>query len=828
MSQTPSSSTTHTSCGCGGGEPGCSCSCGQAECGGCETRNLVRPRFFAGQLLTEDDLELLTAYVGAKGRLHNRHLHGDGVVCGLEVTCHPCGGGKVRVHPGHALDCCGNDILVPCTKELDILEMIRRLRIDQLGGHDCGDPCAEEEGKGGIVFRDSTPTPEAERQRRRYCLYVRYCEELTDPVAPYATEEPCGERPCEPTRVREGFRFELRCPEEESLPESIIDRIRCCFGDLKQLKNLLAGATVREGWHGRHLAATAYADAAVPARFEEADLAKLQEATAALGAFGSGGWGDQEPSPLTGAELQQALDLHHFVGQGVIRARLAEADAGGPQPAPVTGKRRGAKETGSDEDRVAGDRVAGDRFTLVGYAAEVWSQVAPRIETSIPNLSQVYPRELAKATLSQQQAWIVQERSADELRSFEGRYVAYDGVTSSELTRFDNSDLTELRQWLLNQLEGKKKQSDCRLRQEVLSIRLADPANVDPAAGIRLQAAFKRYLVDCLCQALLPPCPPCDDPAVLLACLTVEECEVVDICNLERTFVFSGPAIRYWLPQLGSLGRLIERLCCEPPKPPKLPQPEPSTPPPYFRLSTFSDAAATYERAERKPLDVAFDFSGVPAATSAMLAGVTGGYNRELLGFDGALPGLSKPGGLDGTAVLEAFTDRQVQEHLDRLVSSRVEEAAPPPLEAERLAELVRSEPVQGVLAEELQDEMSAAAEAEAAARAAKREIERVSAAAEAAARAASARIEEVAAEAGTAAGEVRGKVESAAAKVTRVERAMKSRLTATSLRDTKVVKDLKSANSALKESVRSLERFNQELVQRLERLEKPEPEEAR
>jgi hypothetical protein len=71
------------------------------------TSAFVRPRFFAGQLLTEDDLSLLVDYVTAKSRLHNRSLSGPGVVCGLGVTCDPCGGGTVAVHPGHALDCCG-------------------------------------------------------------------------------------------------------------------------------------------------------------------------------------------------------------------------------------------------------------------------------------------------------------------------------------------------------------------------------------------------------------------------------------------------------------------------------------------------------------------------------------------------------------------------------------------------------------------------------------------------------------------------------------------------------------------------------------------------
>ena len=58
------------------------------ECG--ELKCLCRPRFFAGQLLTEQDLNRLQTYVIEKNRLHNRYLHGWGVVCGLEVGCEPC------------------------------------------------------------------------------------------------------------------------------------------------------------------------------------------------------------------------------------------------------------------------------------------------------------------------------------------------------------------------------------------------------------------------------------------------------------------------------------------------------------------------------------------------------------------------------------------------------------------------------------------------------------------------------------------------------------------------------------------------------------------
>src|SRR5262249_37719551 len=47
-------------------------------CGGLEC--LCRPRFFAGQLLSEEDLRALDHYIVGKNKLHNRYVHGWGVV----------------------------------------------------------------------------------------------------------------------------------------------------------------------------------------------------------------------------------------------------------------------------------------------------------------------------------------------------------------------------------------------------------------------------------------------------------------------------------------------------------------------------------------------------------------------------------------------------------------------------------------------------------------------------------------------------------------------------------------------------------------------------
>src|SRR5205814_8037865 len=87
------------------------------DCGGLEC--LCRPRFFAGQLLTEQDLNRLDHYTTEKHKLHNRHLWDSGGVCGLEVRCAPCDE-LVTVTPGYALPPCGEDIVVCKPDTVDI------------------------------------------------------------------------------------------------------------------------------------------------------------------------------------------------------------------------------------------------------------------------------------------------------------------------------------------------------------------------------------------------------------------------------------------------------------------------------------------------------------------------------------------------------------------------------------------------------------------------------------------------------------------------------------------------------------------------------------
>lgn len=76
---------------------------------------LSRPHYFSGKLLTEQDLNQEQTYFIEKSKRHNRSLHGFGVVSGLKVTND---GGKVKISAGMALDCEGNEIIIPCDQFL--------------------------------------------------------------------------------------------------------------------------------------------------------------------------------------------------------------------------------------------------------------------------------------------------------------------------------------------------------------------------------------------------------------------------------------------------------------------------------------------------------------------------------------------------------------------------------------------------------------------------------------------------------------------------------------------------------------------------------------
>ena len=89
-----------------------------------QVRQFERPHYFAGKLLTADDLQQEQDYVRGKSRLHNRFLHGWGIVAGLSVSVDQ--GTTVAVLPGLALDCAGNELVLSEPERIPLSGLVGR------------------------------------------------------------------------------------------------------------------------------------------------------------------------------------------------------------------------------------------------------------------------------------------------------------------------------------------------------------------------------------------------------------------------------------------------------------------------------------------------------------------------------------------------------------------------------------------------------------------------------------------------------------------------------------------------------------------------------
>jgi hypothetical protein len=78
-----------------------------------ESQPPKRLRYLPGQMLTAESLELEQNYFREKLKRHNRTLHGFGIVSGLKVNIQSK---QIVLEPGLALDCEGNELLVPSSQ----------------------------------------------------------------------------------------------------------------------------------------------------------------------------------------------------------------------------------------------------------------------------------------------------------------------------------------------------------------------------------------------------------------------------------------------------------------------------------------------------------------------------------------------------------------------------------------------------------------------------------------------------------------------------------------------------------------------------------------
>ena len=213
------------------------CPCGCAPCDGtcCHLDCLVQPRFFCGQLLTDQDLNTLLGWAQDKFRL-DRYTDGWGVVCGLEVRC-DAEGGWVTVEPGYAISCCGDDIVVCEQDRLDLRDYCTREK----------DPCADleeqPEDRGEISFAGCRFRA---ADVRVLDLHIAYDEKLESPQTTLGRSACHEVAECEYSRTREDFKLVPRPAYHGSDPVAaaanawrreydgcmeVIDRFRKAFPD---------------------------------------------------------------------------------------------------------------------------------------------------------------------------------------------------------------------------------------------------------------------------------------------------------------------------------------------------------------------------------------------------------------------------------------------------------------------------------------------------------------------------------------------------------------------------------------------------------------------
>ena len=81
--------------------------------------------------------------------------------------------------------------------------------------------------------------------------------------------------------------------------------------------------------------------------------------------------------------------------------------------------------------------------------------------------------------------------------------------------------------------------------------------------------ALIEYFRECVCHQLLPPCPadPADD-RLILACVTIKDGKIIDICNFNcRKFAGAFPSFFYWLsivPIVPLIRSVVDSFCCGP------------------------------------------------------------------------------------------------------------------------------------------------------------------------------------------------------------------------------------------------------------------------
>jgi len=179
--------------------PGGACACPDAMLAP-EDVPAERGRYFTGKYMTARDLAAEQAYFVSRHRLHQRALHGRGLVCGLDIVEHPtCAvDGWVIVTPGIAIDCNGRELVV--REPMPIL-------LSDLFSDDVPFGREDEHRIWDATVKRSTPKAPAQ-PNTAYLLAIRYAETCVEEVPVFADTDGCAPRKAA-NRVSEGICFRL-------------------------------------------------------------------------------------------------------------------------------------------------------------------------------------------------------------------------------------------------------------------------------------------------------------------------------------------------------------------------------------------------------------------------------------------------------------------------------------------------------------------------------------------------------------------------------------------------------------------------------------------
>lgn len=183
------------------------------NCGGSATQTAgkttvtERPRYYARQLVTPDDMTLEQDYFRAKLRRHNRYLHGWGVVCGAHVVAanQPW---MVVVKSGYILGPYGDEIYIETDQCVDV-------RV----------PCTPAPPVSDSGCQEAQAAPPAATTMQ--WVAVQYVERPTRLVRVPMGGCGCEDSVCEYTRFCDGYQICIldHCPNPETVPPPPLEQL---------------------------------------------------------------------------------------------------------------------------------------------------------------------------------------------------------------------------------------------------------------------------------------------------------------------------------------------------------------------------------------------------------------------------------------------------------------------------------------------------------------------------------------------------------------------------------------------------------------------------